>query len=209
VSPAAVSVRVNQGGPEVWALSVEHATKLGAVSLARYVAGTWIEGASSVVTFADPANARAYEVVDGTDGATIVAIALDRGGVMWNRPVGAPIRSIELDELSDDGLRVELADGRVLGLAAKTGEPRAAPDARPPPPAGAIRLGSSLMYRAAERTLVRDSTTRVLEPTAVDPAPHHMTVDGDVLWFALPGHCVGTISTSTLQTITMSDVCPS
>jgi hypothetical protein len=82
---AAISVRLARTRPEVWAMSTRDATKLGSVALDEYAVGKWVaDGGSDVVTAGD--GTRSFEVVDGTGGAAIIAIDLDRGRVLWHHP---------------------------------------------------------------------------------------------------------------------------
>jgi hypothetical protein len=172
---AAVSVRIVRSRPEVWALSTRDAKKLGGISLDGYANGTWIpDGPSAVVTAGD--GTRSFEVIDGTGGAAIVAIDLERGSVLWHRPIAGAIQSLVATAA---GLEVvSTAASAVLDPA--TGTPISG--AVPAPAPAWYELGSGLVV--LDGSLVRRGARFPIPDRAMTPLRNH--VAGTFVWWVLP-----------------------
>jgi len=190
VARAAVSVRIVRTRPEVWAMSTRDATKLGGISLAGYVTGTWLpDGPSTVVSAGD--GSRSFEVVDGTEGATIVAIDLEHGAVLWHREIGGPIRALTM---AGDDLEVVTATGPGLVLDPATGTPLAGRTPGPRPAPGAL----SPTLRFVDGALVRGDSRFPWPPGARPPLPYHLT--GRYLWLIEDGR-LAVLDTETFEIV--------
>lgn len=127
-SPRTVSVRVvRDGHAELFALTMENASKLGGMRLAPQH-GPVIDDPASPVTLTD--HVRSYEVVAGPDWHQLVAIDLASGRALWSRELGAaPVRA---GGVQADRVWLEQAAGRRF-FHATTGEDDTAPSPAPPP----------------------------------------------------------------------------
>jgi hypothetical protein len=119
----AISVRVERGGAEeLWSFSTLDATKLGQLSLAPYALGKALvvaDGRSEVITETD--GARAFQVIDGTEGTRVVAFDVKRGAHLWTRDFARlPIKALRAH---DDALKVTTSDGAIHWVDPLTGDP--------------------------------------------------------------------------------------
>jgi hypothetical protein len=99
-SAKAVSVRVvRDGHAELFALTMQDASKLGGMRLAPQH-GPIVDDPASPITLTD--HVRSYEVVSGPDWHQLVAIDLTSGRALWSHELGAaPVRAggVEQDRI--------------------------------------------------------------------------------------------------------------
>jgi len=121
-SPRVVSVRVvRDGHAELFALTMQDASKLGGMRLAPEH-GPVKDDPASPVTLTD--HVRSYEVVSGADWHQLVAVDLTSGRALWSRELGpTPVRG---GGVTDTAVWIEQSPGGRQCFAALTGNARPA-----------------------------------------------------------------------------------